>query len=150
MNTWNIESIRQYKIKEPLGKGKYGDVHKVFNTNDKKIYCMKSIKIENTTPIEKIKKESEILKKLNNDNIIKYYESFEENNYFFIIMEYCETDLKKFIESYKSENNFISESLILDFVLGICSGLKEIHSHKIIHRDLKPENIFVEFSSLLG
>ena len=58
-------------------------------------------------------------------------------------MEYCETDLKQFIKNYRTEKNFISESLILDFVLDICSGLKEIHNHNIIHRDLKPENLFV-------
>ena len=145
MGVSNFPSIRQYKIKESLGRGQYGDVYKVLNTNDKKIYCMKTILIqnENSIKIEKIKEEAEILKKLDNENIIKYYESFEEQDHFFIVMEYCETDLKKFIEYYKSEKNFMSESLILDFVLDICSGLKEIHSHQIIHRDLKPENLFV-------
>ena len=162
----NFPSIRQYKIKESLGKGQFGDVYKVLNTNDKKIYCMKSILMkkeitfdneESTEKINKIKeatikiseaadqikKEAEILKKLDHENIIKYYESFEEKGYFFIIMEYCETDLKQFIQNYKSEKNYISEFLILDFVLDICCGLKEIHSHNIIHRDLKPENLFV-------
>lgn len=166
MGVSNFPSIRQYKIKESLGKGQFGDVYKVLNTNDKKIYCMKSILVnkditfdngENTEETEKIKEatikiteaadqikeEAEILKKLDNENIIKYYESFEEKGYFFIIMEYCETDLKQFINNYKSEKNYISESLILDFVLDICCGLKEIHSHNIIHRDLKPENLFV-------
>ena len=166
MGASNLPSIRQYKIKESLGKGRFGEVSKVFNTNDKKLYCIKSIKMTKENSIyngesteeaerikeetikykeivDKIKEEAEILKKLDNENIIKYYESFEENDSFYIVMEYCPTDLKQFIKNYKSEKNFISESLILDFVLDICNGLKEIHSHNIIHRDLKPENLFV-------
>ena len=104
---------------------------------------IKEATIKITEAADQIKEEAEILKKLDNENIIKYYESFEEKGYFFIIMEYWETDLKQFINNYKSEKNYISESLILDFVLDICCGLKEIHSHNIIHRDLKPENLFV-------
>jgi len=36
MGVSNFPSIRQYKIKESLGKGQFGDVYKVLNTNDKK------------------------------------------------------------------------------------------------------------------
>ena len=64
MGVTNFPSIRQYKIKESLGKGQFGDVYKVLNTIDKKIYCMKSILMkkdisfdneENTEETDKIK-----------------------------------------------------------------------------------------------
>ena len=37
MGATNFPSIRQYKIKESLGNGKFGDVYKVLNTIYKNI-----------------------------------------------------------------------------------------------------------------
>ena len=59
-------------------------------------------------------------------------------------MEYCETDLKKFIDNHKNKKEFIDEKIIYNFVLELCLGIKEIHKHNLIHRDLKPENIFIK------
>ena len=92
---------------------------------------------------DKVENEANILKSLNHENIIKYYESFISGNSFFIIMEYCDKDLKQFIKEYKDDNNSIDQTIVCSIVLDICSGIKEIHKKNIIHRDLKPENIFI-------
>lgn len=59
---------------------------------DNKEYVMKKIDMQ----LSKIKshksamKEVEILKKVNHPHIIKYYTSFVENSFLYIIMEYAE------------------------------------------------------------
>ena len=58
-------------------------------------------------------------------------------------MEYCENNLKRFINDYKTNKEFIDETILYNIILELCLGIKEIHKHNLIHRDLKPENIFI-------
>ena len=91
-----------------------------------------------------IENEAKILKSINSDFVVKYYESFIEQNYFNIVMEYCEnSDLGNFIKAHKSMNKLIDERVIFYISLDICSGIQEIHSKNLIHRDLKPDNLFI-------
>ena len=94
--------------------------------------------------INSYEQEAKILSKLNNDYIVKYYYSFKDEEFFYIIMEYGgESNLRNFIEKQKNLE-LIEENIIIDIIKQICLGIKEIHKNKIIHRDLKPENIFID------
>ena len=142
----SIQGLSKYEIEDNLGEGNYGNVYKALNKENKKYYALKEISQFDKNTIEEVK----ILSNFNHDNIIKYYDSFIHKDKIFkkeklyIIMEYCENgDLRKFINNYKNKNEKISQNKIIRISLGICEGLKEIHSKNIIHRDLKPENIFI-------
>ena len=39
--------------------------------------------------IEAIKEEVRILTKLDHPNIVKYYETYDDNKYMYLVMEYC-------------------------------------------------------------
>ena len=58
----------------------------------------------------------------------------------FLIFEYVDYDLKKFLEVNKHS---ITISQIKSIVYQILAGLNYCHAHRIIHRDLKPQNILV-------
>ena len=67
---------------------------------------------------------------------------YDENNYFFIQMEYCDgKPLDKFIQQFSKSS--IERSKIFKFTYQILKSLKKIHSVGIIHRDIKPANIFI-------
>ena len=140
----------KYKIIEELGHGSFGKTFKVKNMDNKKFYAIKKIPINKIKEedLNKIKNEVKILSNFNNEYIVKYYESFIDNNDFNIVMEYCEgLDLRKFIDENKEKNQLIDKCLIYDIISDICLGIKEIHSKNIIHRDLKPENLFISENS---
>ena len=146
MKNDEIKKNSKYQILEELGHGAFGTSYKVFNKDDNNIYAMKQILIKSAKEEEfkKIQDEAIILSKLNCGNIVKYFESFSDNDYFNIIMEYCEgLDLRKFINEHKNNNKLIEKAIIEHIIYEICLGLKEIHKNNIIHRDLKPENIFI-------
>ena len=91
-----------------------------------------------------IENEANILSSIDDIHVVKYYDSYKDNQNFNILMEYCEgSDLKKFIDEYKNKNKLISEEIIYPIVLDICLGTTETHKKNIIHRDLKPENLFI-------
>ena len=141
-----ITITEEYKIIKQLGKGGFGEVYLVSNQKDNKYYAIKKILINNLSEEELKLRETEgiILSNISNEYIVKYYDSFKDNDYLYILMEYCETDLKKFINEHKDKKEFIDEKIIHNIVLELCLGIKEIHKHNLIHRDLKPENIFIK------
>jgi NIMA (never in mitosis gene a)-related kinase len=136
---------KKYKIIEEIGKGKggFGKVYKV--EKEKKLYAIKKICLNEKSKeeIDKIQNEANILSNINNEHIIKFHDSYQDKDAFYILMEYCDgKDLRDLINEYKEQKKQINENLIFNMVLDICLGIKEIHKHNIIHRDLKPENLF--------
>ena len=133
-----------YKVIRPLGEGGFGAVYLV--EKDNKTYALKKLtKKLKKEEIEEIKKMIETLSKINNEHLIKYYQTFAKNDTFNILMEYAgERNLKQFINDYKNRDELINESIIKSIILQICEGLKDLHDNKIIHRDLTPDNIFID------
>ena len=134
-----------YNILDEIGEGGFGKTFKVINKKNNEIYVIKKIPIKDND-LEKIIKEAEILSKIHNENIVKYFDSFIDNKYFYIVMEYCQgLDLKKYINKYKKVkgNEKINPNIIYKFIIDICKGLKEIHKKNVIHKDIKPENLLI-------
>lgn len=64
------------------------------------------------------------------------------NNKLFLLFEYLELDLKKYIEQIPKNEN-LKPDLIKSFMYQILDGLAYCHSKRIIHRDLKPQNLLL-------
>ena len=136
----------KYQIIKKLGEGGFGSAFKVLNKVNDYIYVIKQISLKNSTEkeLETIKKEAKILSSLNNENIVKYYDSFTDKDTFNIVMEYCDgLDLRNYIKEHKEKGEKIAKFLIYYFIIDICEGLQYIHKKNLIHRDLKPENLFL-------
>ena len=73
------------------------------------------------------------------ENSVEYFNHFDDDEYYYIVMEKCDEDLEKFIQ----EKGAISESMIKEILSQLNKAFKIMHSNKIIHRDLKPQNILV-------
>ena len=143
---FNNQKSSNYKIIKQLGEGGLSKVYKVQNKLDKNFYVIKKIPIKSNTPeeLKSIENESLILKEIESEYIVKYIDSFIENEHYNIVMEYCENkDLKSFIINHKYNNQYINEDVIYNIVLDICYGIKEIHLNNLIHRNLKPDNLFI-------
>ena len=96
----DFPSHPNYEIKKQLGKGGFGSVYEVINKNDNKIYAIKRISLKgpHQKDLENIKNEAKILSIIENENIVKYHESFYEDDFFNIVMDYCEFgDLRKIL-----------------------------------------------------
>ena len=139
--------IKDYIIKETLGKGTYGIVYKVQKKDTNDIYVIKQISLHGLTNKEKdeVNQEADILSKIDSDFVVKYYASFKEKDNINIVMEYCDGgDLNDFINEKKQIGKFLEEDLIWQIFIKITIGLSDIHKMKILHRDLKTLNIFLK------
>ena len=136
-----------------LGKGAFGEVYLSQKINSNKYFATKKIdkKLIAERPILKkyLVNEINILKMLNHPNIVRLEEVKENDEFYYIVMEYINGGglsdcLKKYMDKY---GKAFSEEIVQYLMKQILDALAFIHDKKIIHRDLKLDNIMVNFDS---
>ncbi|XP_030196169.1 inhibitor of nuclear factor kappa-B kinase subunit alpha isoform X2 [Gadus morhua] len=145
------QSCGAWELKERLGMGGFAHVYlyQHHETNEK--LAVKMCRLELTARNkDRWSREIQIMKKLNNINVVTAREVPEEMNHIalndlpLLAMEYCSRgDLRKLLS--KPENCCgLKESEVLSLLNDVGSGIQYLHENKIIHRDLKPENIVLQ------
>jgi len=146
-NDEKVTSIGEYRyLKDQiLGKGSFGEVYLGYHVDLPEILlAVKKIAIPSNAEhnVASSLREVDILKSLDNKNIVKFYDSFRTSENVYIIYEYCnQGDLDKLRKS--SPDLCLSEAQTVIFMRHICNGYSDLKEKNIIHRDLKPANIFV-------
>ena len=139
--------LDDFEILQTLGKGSYGFVAKVKSKINEKLYAMKMIDfslIQEQAEKDLCLNEIEVIKKLDNPHIIKYYNSFQIEQKIYILMEYMNNgDIKGYIAAHQNMGKPIPEEELWDLFYQCMSGLICIHKNKLIHRDIKPANLFL-------
>ncbi|CAK74960.1 unnamed protein product (macronuclear) [Paramecium tetraurelia] len=127
----------EYKV----GAGQFGHVYKGYHKITNKLVAIKQIdkKLVKGIYEQMLRHEIEILEQLNHQYIVKMYAHYETINNFYIVSEYCETDILSIIK----QKGKINEDLVIMYVLQIAEALLYLNQKQIIHRDIKPSNILI-------
>jgi len=88
--------------------------------------------------VERFRREARSAARLNHPHIVKVYDSGQDGNIYFIIMEYLEgMSLSEVLRREGSLNVETSVKITED----VAEALAEAHKQGVIHRDIKPGNI---------
>ena len=81
-----------YELGKVLGKGQFGMVKLATHKMNKKKVAIKTVKKQNMKSIEiyQQRKEIEVLKMCQHENIINLVDLFENNEYYFLVLEYMQ------------------------------------------------------------
>jgi len=123
--------------KKKLGEGSYGSVSKCTNKNTGVQRAVKSISKNQMKNLERFKQEIAIMKIMDHPNIIKLYESFEDNRCIYLILELC-TGGELFDRIIDSGHFTEVQAAVV--MQNMFRAIFYMHENHICHRDLKPEN----------
>jgi cyclin-dependent kinase 2 len=138
----NLIPIDRYQKLEKIGEGTYGVVYKARDVVTNDIVALKKIRLEGEdegVPPTAIR-EISVLKEIQHENIVKLIDTVHTEDKLYLIFEYLEKDLRKYMETFK----VLPEPLIKKFLFQILSGICFCHRHRVLHRDMKPQNLLID------
>ena len=132
-----------YQIDEvAVGKGYFGEVKKAkLKNNPTKFFAIKTINKELVRKeMNLLAAEVDSLKTVDHPNVVKFYETYQDAEYFHLVLEYCSgSELFKKI----ADNEFLKETEAKAFMKQIFWAVSHLHKRNICHRDIKPENFLI-------
>lgn len=141
IRTGSFKQIREKYTIHPklMGTGTYGKVF-LGSTAASKV-AIKTLSKKNLTEAEitAIKDEIKILQSLDHPNIIRYHETYENEKFFYLVMEYWEGG--ELFDKLTSKELKFTEQDAAKIMRKLFHAISHCHAHGITHRDLKPENI---------
>jgi len=140
-NSSSDNVVSKYTKLEKLGEGTYGVVYKAKDMYTGDIIALKKIRLEQEeegVPSTAIR-EISLLKELTHDNIVKLIDVVHAQNKLYLVFEFLDKDLKKYMDSVE-----MSERLVKSYMYQLMKGIAFCHSHRVLHRDLKPQNLLID------
>ena len=142
-------SLRNYELIEEVGSGVYGTVYKAKSLETGEVVALKHVRCfyqEDGFPLSFYREVKYLKLFSNHQNIVKIknIEKFNKND-LYLVLEYCETDLKQqFLAQPK-----MSPSQVKSLIFQLLTGLDYLHSRNVAHRDIKPSNLLIKNGKLL-
>lgn len=138
-----------------VGEGSFGAAILAQHNNEKErdtkaVVKMIDISRASKQEREDALKESQVLSSLKHPYIVRYRESFHEDGWLCIVMDYCEGgDLSDRVKKMRQSGKSFSQEQVLRWFTQAVLALKYIHEMHILHRDLKSGNFFLSRSGNL-
>ncbi len=143
-NSLFFNSIENFSRVEKIGEGTYGVVYKAKDNVSGQNVALKRIRLDTEAdgvPSTTIR-EISLLKELNHLNIVKLLDIIHTDNKLFLVFEYLNLDLKKYMDMAQNCNG-LPLNLVKSYLFQMLHGISYCHTHRILHRDLKPQNLLL-------
>jgi len=120
-----------------IGEGSYGSVQRCQFRDTGQWRALKTINKTLVKNTEQFKEEMAIMKLLDHPNIVRLYETFEDERLVYLVLELCTGG--ELFDRILAEGKF-SEQAAASCVQQMLRAVNYMHQNYIMHRDLKPEN----------
>jgi calcium/calmodulin-dependent protein kinase I len=134
-----------YKLGKKLGVGSYATVFEAVSIVNPllkvavKVITKQSIKLREGDEAT-VLSEIATMKTINHPNIVKYYDHFEDDTHFYLVLEKLDGGelFDRIGKKVKYNENEARELFVI-----MLRAVKYLHDRNLVHRDIKPENLLM-------
>ena len=133
----------RYELIDVIGNGGMADVYLAKDTILNRTIAIKILRTslaKDPVYIARFQREASAAAALSHKNIVEIYDVGEDNNQYYIVMEYVPGQTLKELINKRGALHVVEA---IDIMKQVVSGAARAHRIGIIHRDLKPQNILV-------
>lgn len=145
----DIEKLGRYDVVRVLGKGAMGVVYEGRDPNLDRQVAIKTIRVQSLTSEAaqeyegRFRTEARSAARLNHANIVSVFDSGQDGDTAYLVMEFIEgDDLKHHLENGARFSARASIIMVHDLLM----ALDHAHRQNVVHRDIKPANMLIERS----
>ena len=139
----------RYVLKELIGQGGMADVYLADDKILKRTVAVKIMRSSLTGDpiyVTRFHREASAAAALSHKNIVEIYDVGDENDDYYIVMEYVPGQTLKELIHKRGALHFVEA---VDIMKQVSSATAKAHAAGIVHRDLKPQNIMVTDSGVV-
>jgi serine/threonine protein kinase len=138
------KTVDGYRIVRCVGRGGMAIVYRAEDVNTGAVVALKMMSHRLTyepNAAARFRREAELLRGLDHENIARVQRSFTAYNTLFLVMDFCEgVDLGEAIRAGRR----LPESQVRRILGQLARALEHVHRKGLVHRDLKPGNVMVD------
>ena len=139
----------RYQIIKTIGEGGMANVYLAYDTILDRNVAVKVLRGDLATDekfVRRFQREALSASSLSHPNIVEVYDVGEDNESYYIVMEYIEG---KQLKQLLKRRGKLTLNEVVDIMLQVTDGMSAAHDSYIIHRDIKPQNIMILENGLI-
>lgn len=135
--------LAEFRLDKKIGDGSLSVVYKAIHRDTKSTYAIKCINLAKLDQYnqENISNEINAHRVMSHKNIVRLYDYFREDNFVYLVMEYCEGGN---LFNHLALNSPLSVDKIQKIFKQTVDAIDYIHKKGFINRDIKAENILLD------